>query len=325
MINLHVQTARRAVGVSSQQPTEETVLHVIAELQNFIDMHPDAREIRKALAVKLVYQGYLYDEIQTILDVSRGSITGWKQAYEENGIDGLRLNYQGRKSYLLNEQREEVLSWLQTKDTWELGELEYKLAFDYNVVYESKQSYYALFEEAGIRWKKTTSLNPKANPDVVAQKKKEIQTLLANHRFEIETQQLRVFLIDECHLMWGDLNGYIWGKTDTQITVPVVNEREKQTYYGAVDYLEGKLLLKAYDGGNSENTINYLRYLLAQSPNQRLLIFWDGATYHRSKEVRGFLDEVNQGLPIEQWKIHCVRFAPNCPEQNPRRGYLVTS
>ncbi|MDZ8023896.1 MAG: transposase [Nostoc sp. DedQUE11] len=172
MINLHVQTARRAVGVSSQQPTEETVLHARAELQNFIDMHPDAREIRKALAVKLVYQGYLYDEIQTILDVSRGSITGWKQAYEENGIDGLRLNYQGRKSYLLNEQREEVLSWLQTKDTWELGELEYKLAFDYNVVYESKQSYYALFEEAGIRWKKTTSLNPKANPDVVAQKKK---------------------------------------------------------------------------------------------------------------------------------------------------------
>lgn len=182
MIRPHLQTARRAVGVSSQQPTEETLLHAIAEgghscaiaeLQNFIDMHPDAREMRKALAVKLVYQDYLYDEIQTILDVSRGSITGWKQAYEENGIDGLRLNYQGRKSYLNREQREEVLSWLQTKDTWELGELEYKLAFDYNVVYESKQSYYTLFEEAGISWKKTTKLNPKANPEVVAEKKRD--------------------------------------------------------------------------------------------------------------------------------------------------------
>ncbi|MDF5714835.1 MAG: transposase [Rhizonema sp. NSF051] len=98
-----------------------------------------------------------------------------------------------------------------------------------------------------------------------------------------------MFLIDECHLMWGDLNGYIWGKTDIEITVPVVNEREKQTYYGAVDYVEGELLLKAYDGGNSENTINYLRYLLAQSPNQRLLIFWDGATYHRSVICSRFL------------------------------------
>ncbi|BBD70926.1 transposase [Nostoc commune NIES-4072] len=64
-------------------------------LQDFIDMRPDAREVRKALAVKLVYQGYLYDEIQTILDASRGAITGWKQAYEQDGIDGLRLNYKG--------------------------------------------------------------------------------------------------------------------------------------------------------------------------------------------------------------------------------------
>jgi hypothetical protein len=71
--------------------------------------------------------------------------------------------------------------------------------------------------------------------------------------------------------------------------------------------------------------IDYLRYLLAQSPNQRLLIFSDGASYHRSKEVRGFLDQVNQNLVTDQWKIHCVRFAPNCPEQNPPIGYLVAS
>jgi transposase len=64
-------------------------------------------------------------------------------------------------------------------------------------------------------------------------------------------------------------------------------------------------------------TIDYLRYLLDQSPNQRLLLFWDGASYHRSRVVQGFLGEVNEGLPPEQWKIHCVRFAPNCPSQNP--------
>ncbi|MEH2206299.1 MAG: hypothetical protein V7K53_19830 [Nostoc sp.] len=31
------------------------------ELQEFIALHPEAREVRKALAVKLVYQGYLYE------------------------------------------------------------------------------------------------------------------------------------------------------------------------------------------------------------------------------------------------------------------------
>ena len=141
--------------------------------------------------------------------------------------------------------------------------------------------------------------------------------MLVQRRVEIETGELRVLLIDECHLMWGDLSGYVWGTTDEEIAVPVVNEREKQTYYGAVDYVEGKLLLKAYDAGNSDSTIDYLQYLIAQSPNQKLLIFWDGATYHRSNKIKAFLESLNRNLPQDQWKIHCVRFAPNCPVQNP--------
>jgi hypothetical protein len=77
--------------------------------------------------------------------------------------------------------------------------------------------------------------------------------------------------------------------------------------HGAIDYLEGELILKSYDAGNSKNTIDYLRYLLEQSPDQRLLIFWDGASYHRSQEIKNFLDEVNQGLSTDEWKIHCER------------------
>ena len=80
--------------------------------------------------------------------------------------------------------------------------------------------------------KKTTKLNLKANPDSVAEKKKEIETLLASHREELETGKLRALLIDECHLMWGDLNGYVWGTSDQEVSVPVVNEREKQTSAG---------------------------------------------------------------------------------------------
>ncbi len=69
MITQHLQTATLPVGVSRQQSTEGTGLHAIArsavpeaiaELQEFIAQRPDAREVRKALAVKLVYQGYLY-------------------------------------------------------------------------------------------------------------------------------------------------------------------------------------------------------------------------------------------------------------------------
>lgn len=143
----------------------------IEELQGFIAGNPDAREMRKALALKLVYQGYSYEAISQILDVSIGSISGWKQAYEREGLPGLRLKHKGRISYLSPEQREAVVQWLQTKDRWEVGELEYHLVEQYDVVYESKQSYYDLFEAAGISWKKTTQVNPKADPQAVEEKK----------------------------------------------------------------------------------------------------------------------------------------------------------
>lgn len=77
----------------------------VEELQALISRNPDAREMRKALALKLVYQDYGYVEIEKVLDVSIGSISGWKQAYERDGIEGLRLQHKGRISYLSAAQR----------------------------------------------------------------------------------------------------------------------------------------------------------------------------------------------------------------------------
>jgi len=128
---------------------------------------------------------------------------------------------------------------------------------------------------------------------------------------------LRVLFVDESHLLSGDLQGYVWGRTDERIEVPIVNERERQTYYGALDLLSKRLLIKAHDKGNTPETIAYLKFLQTQFPDERLLILWDGASYHRSHELRAFLAAVNAGLTPEEWKIHCIQFAPNDPSQNP--------
>ncbi len=54
-----------------------------------------------------------------------------------------------------------------------------------------------------------------------------------------------------------------------------------------------------------------------QCPNSRIAVLWDGASYHRSQEVRAYLASVNQGLEESERKLTCIRFAPNAPEQNP--------
>ena len=35
-------------------------------------------------------------------------------------------------------------------------------------------------------------------------------------------------------------------------------------------------------------------------------MIWDGASHHRSQELRNFLAQTNQG---QEWKVHCLRFA----------------
>jgi transposase len=137
------------------------------------------------------------------------------------------------------------------------------------------------------------------------------------HAHEICSGELVVFFEDECHLLWGDLCGYVWGKTDERIEVPIENERTKQTYYGAVNLLSQQCLIQAAEKGNSDGTIAFLEYLLSQCPNSRIALIWDGATYHRSKALRAYLESVNQGLDEAHWKITCIRFAPNDPRQNP--------
>ncbi|NER88317.1 MAG: hypothetical protein F6K64_15345 [Moorea sp. SIO3A2] len=97
-------------------------------------------------------------------------------------------------------------------------------------MYKSDQSYYSLFKEAKISWKKTQKKNPAKNEDLVEAKKamqrglggfpherlhqeEEIENKLENWHSDIKALKLAVFMIDECHLLWGDLLGYAWGRT----------------------------------------------------------------------------------------------------------------
>ncbi len=29
-----------------------------------------------------------------------------------------------------------------------------------------------------------------------------------------------MFMVDECHLLWGDIIGYVWGKTSERVSIP---------------------------------------------------------------------------------------------------------
>ena len=290
---------------------------IINELDDLISNSKNAQEVKRALAVKMILTGTSYQEIKNILQVSSSFIIQWKNQALFQGVESLKLQYKGSKSYLDADSKAKVIEWLRQQDYLKIGDFKTYLYQEYGVVYASNQSYYDLLKAAKLTWKKSQKKNPAKNEAEVKAKKEFIEQKLKEWSPEIEAGKLAVFMIDECHLLWGDLLGYVWGRSDIRIEIPIKNEKQRQTYYGALDYQTHEFIVQEYSSGNSENTVNFIKHLQKQRPGKRLAIFWDGASYHKSQEVKEYLKEVNGELSEDKWLVHCTTFAPNAPEQNP--------
>jgi putative transposase len=254
------------------------VMKMTEELKEFIETNRDARELKRGVSVQMYLEGYKHWQIKDILGVGSGYISKWVKMYVDKGLEGLLLGYKGKASYLSEMQNQAINAWLQAKTYWNLVELQEYIEDEYNVVFESKQSYYAIFEKAGISWKKTQKHNPKGDPTIIQKKKDEITEWLEKHRSEILAEKLVVFFADECHLLWGDICGYVWGKKQERIEIPITNEKERQTYYGAVNLYTQECVIQAASAGNSESTVAFLKYLQSQNENKQIAMIWDGAS-----------------------------------------------
>jgi transposase len=126
-----------------------------------------------------------------------------------------------------------------------------------------------------------------------------------------------VFVEDECHLLWEDTLGYGWGRRNERLEIPIKNVKQRQTYYGVMNLYNQEFIVTPYERGNGESTVSFLKYLQALHPDKKLIIIWDGASYHGSEEVQAYLTQANQGLEEKDWKVTCLLFAPNAPAQNP--------
>jgi transposase len=289
----------------------------MADLETLIKSNPDARELKRALTVKMSIEGHSDEIIAQILGVSKSFIRDWKKAFKVEGVAGIKLGYQGAKGKLTKEQRAEIIEWLTNKKYWHLDELINHLEDKYDVVYKSKQSYYELFEQGRISWKKSQKANPKFDEKLVKKKRKEINEFLGKHKTEIESGEIVVFFVDECHLLNGDVCGYVWGETNVRIEIPIENEKNRQTYFGALNYQTREFVVESYQAGNGESTVEFVKKLQKKYPHKKIVLIWDGASYHRFGEFREYLAQVNQNKLPDNLDITCILFAPNAPQQNP--------
>ena len=82
------------------------------DLDEIINEARDAREVKRAVSVKMSAQGFSPAQICQVLNVSLQYVSKWKGLYEAGGGAVLRLGHRGSESYLGEEERQRLCSGL---------------------------------------------------------------------------------------------------------------------------------------------------------------------------------------------------------------------
>lgn len=145
------------------------------ELEQFIQTTQKSCELKRALAIyNTLVKGRPWKDVAQ-LGVSRSFICKWRSRYNTRGMKGLQLGHHGSEGDLTPSETQQVLTWLHEQQHWSVEAVRREIATRYDVVYRSKQSYYALMHQARISRKKAQKRHPKHEPKQVEATRQEIE------------------------------------------------------------------------------------------------------------------------------------------------------
>jgi transposase len=142
-----------------------------------------------------------------------------------------------------------------------------------------------------LSWKKAKTLLGRADP---ARR----EDFLARLRPVLDGAQRdrhRLVYLDEAHIHQDADLGYGWGVRGERFHVASSSPglSAKVSFYGLYLYDEGQVRLWPYPRANGEHTSDVLRRLRAEVPDGKLVLIWDGASYHRAGAVRDAAARLN--------------------------------
>jgi transposase len=98
------------------------------------------------------------------------------------------------------------------------------------------------------------------------------------------------------------------GPVEGQKAVWVPEQTGDFALYGALDICTGETYTEAFDREVSDHTVKFLKQVRTQTTGKGLLI-WDQASWHTSKRVQGFLEDLG--------RFETLRLPRRAPEANP--------
>jgi transposase len=185
---------------------------------------------------------------------------------------------------------------------------EYILA-QFDVVYESDESYYFLLRFAGLSFKYLDTFDRKRNELFILERmaaiRTEITPLLQNDVWE-------VFAADEVKMQQDAIIRKCWLKKGERTVVKVNRDKQSQSYLGFLNQKNFTCHLYELPWQNSDEVLAALTQFLGEYPDKKICIVWDNAPFHKSQKIR---EQLKAGGSMD--RVHLVAMPPYAPDDNP--------
>jgi transposase len=300
------------------QKRKQLTAKEIASIDEFIRYEASSKkETCRAQAILFLNDGYDSKMILRFTCFTGGYAYELTQRFKLLGIEGLRDRKKKRpKNLLTKNQREEIKVALKQDtprqygydcDYWTTGVLANVIEERFNVRYKSKTSYYVMFKDARISFRKPDSKYQKRDEAVVAQWKKDTQPIIAK---ALADENTVVLCSDEMVISSATTFQKVWLPMDDDVKIEVTGKRDNRSIYGFLDIKTGHQYAFKRSWQNMYETVEVLKALRKEIKRKKIVLCWDNAPWHRGSKVTEFI--------AADGNIEIIWFPPYSPEENPQ-------
>lgn len=276
-------------------------------------------EARRAQAIVLLEKDLDEETIRTATGYHLKHVFRLRKLFCEKGEAALSDKRKGRpKELLVKKIREEIIRTLNAKtpqeadrryetEHWTTSILGDYIFRKYDVRYKSKTSYYLIFKQAKFTCHKPGRVYHERDEKEVAQWKNETKP-----KIERAWQEKNTVILagDEMILGTQTTTQKVWLKQGEYPQIEVSNKRQNRSVYGFLNVKTGEEHARKTEKQNMAITKTILQKIRRVYPNQKLLLLWDSAGWHKGGAVQEFI--------AEDKRIEIIHFPRYDPEDNPQ-------
>lgn len=256
------------------------------------------------------------EKLKSFTGYSRSQAFRIKAKYLQDGIASLTDKRQGKpKEILTKKQREKIVETVKTKtpnklgfasNHWSTGILGKWIEEKYKVKYKSKTSLYLVFKKASFSYHRPiTRYDLRSEAEVLEWKKR------AKLKLKKTSVDTVVLAGDEMILTTETTIQKVWLPEGEYPKIEVrTGGRKRRSVYGFLNLKTGTEHAWKTEYQNMFVTVEILQKVRAKYPNQRILLLWDSAGWHKGSVVQEYLKQ--------DGNFEAFHFPRYAPEENPQ-------